>query len=334
MNGKKKKIIISIGAIILVFAIGIASYAATQWTKIKKTDPKKEDLEVSQTVEENLGGNYLNIALFGINIKGQEDEQVDSDAVYIASINLKTKEVGLVSVYGNTILGDGTGKTIRMKDAYAEGGAEKAIAIINKNLDLNIEKYVSVNFKAMADMVDILGGVEIDVKEEEIPHIDGYARDIAKMLGKEEVKLEQPGIQTLNGIQTVGYSRIRITEGGDVERESRHKVVIEHLLSKLLNAGFTQMDEIMDQIFPQTETNFKLDEALKYSKDAGAYKVSAMQSFPAEIKPQERKEDGDYEEKVICKDYLKDVSALHQSLFGEENYQTPNSVKEIAEILK
>lgn len=331
---KKKYWVAAIIVVVLVLAAAVGGYAANKWGKIKKTDLKKENLEVSKEVEQQLDGGYLNVALFGVNMKAEDDTAVDSDAVYIASVNLDTKEINLVSVYGNTILAGG-GERIRMKDAYASGGPEKAIAVLNESLDLDIQKYVSVNFKAMADVIDLLGGVEIDVAEEEVPHVDGYVRDMAVLLEQKETKLAGTGKQTLNGLQAVGYCRIRVTDGGDVKRSGRQQLVIEQMLKKLEDAKFAQMDKIMDKVFPQVETNFKFDEAANYGKDIASYKFKSMQSFPFEIKPQTREggKDGDYAETVECADYEKNVVELHESLFEGVKYEVSDNVKKIAELL-
>lgn len=331
---KKKAVIIAVIVVVLTLIAAVGVYAAYKWGKIKKTDLKKENLEVSKEVEQELEGGYLNVALFGVNMKAKDDATVDSDAIYIASVNLDTKEINLVSVYGNTILAGG-GKKIRMKDAYASGGPEKAIAVLNESLDLDIQKYVSVNFKAMADAIDLLGGVEIDVAEEEVPHVDGYVRDMAALLEQKETKLEGPGKQTLNGLQAVGYCRIRVTEGGDIKRSGRQQLVIEQMHKKLEDAKFAQMDKIMDKVFPQVETNFKFNEAANYGKDIALYKFKSMQSFPLEVKPQTREggKDGDYAEIVECADYENDVMKLHESLFKEVKYEVSDQVKKIAELL-
>ena len=180
----KKKIIIGVIAVLAAAAIGIGVYANSKLSKVKQTTVDEDQLEISEEVEEEIGANYLNVAIFGVNAKSADDKAVDSDAVYVASLNEKTKEVKIFSVYGNTML-EHNGKSVKMKEAYAEGGAEEAIAVLNENLDLNIKDYVTLNFAAMVDMIDTLGGIEIEVTEEEIPHINGYAQGIAKALGKD-----------------------------------------------------------------------------------------------------------------------------------------------------
>lgn len=334
---KGKKQIYIMGALLIIAAliVVIAAYTTNKWDKVQKAELDEEELGISEEIEEELGEDYLNVALFGVNMKAEGDEHVDSDAVYVVSVNLSTKELQLVSVYGNTVLVSDSGKTVRMKDAYASGGPQEAIALLNENLDLDIQDYVSVNFKAMADVIDILDGVEIDVTKEELPHVNGYARDIAKLLGKEQEPLEKEGLQTLNGIQAVGYCRIRITEGGDVRRAGRQQMVIDQMKQKLEKAGFSQMDEIMDKVFPEVETNFELSEAVGYGKDLPSYSFVGMYAFPMSIKEQSRDggKDGDYAEIVECSDYEKDVITLHQQLFKGIDYVPTDRVKKSAEIL-
>lgn len=211
MNNKKK-VIIGIVAVIAVAVIGAGVYASGKLSKINKKEVNEETIQVDEKTEEELGEEYLNVAVFGVNTISEDEEAVDSDVVFVVSLNTKTKEVKLLPVYGNTFL-EYNGEEVRMKDVYAKDGAEGAITLLNETLDLNIKDYVSVNFKALADAIDILGGVEIDVTKEEIPHINGYAQGIAELYSKKAPVVEKPGKQTLDGIQAAAYCRIRVTEG-------------------------------------------------------------------------------------------------------------------------
>lgn len=334
-RGKKQVYLMAVLLAVTALIVGIAAYTTNKWDKVQKTELNEEELGISEETEKELGEGYLNVALFGVNRKAEGDGNVDSDAVYVVSVNLSTKELRLVSVYGNTILVSDSGNTIRMKDAYAEGGPQEAVALLNENLDLDIQDYVSVNFKAMADVIDILGGVDIDVTREELPHVNGYARDIGKLLDEEQKPLEKEGIQTLNGVQAVGYCRIRITDGGDVRRAGRQQMVIDQMKQKLEKADFSQVDEIMDKVFPEVETSFKLSEAVGYGKDLPAYSFAGMYAFPMSMKEQSRDggKDGDYAEIVECSDYVKDVITLHQQLFGGIDYEPADRIKENEKIL-
>lgn len=316
----KKKIIIGVIAVLAAVAIGIGVYANSKLSKVKQTTVDEDQLEISEEVEEEIGADYLNVAIFGVNAKSADDKAVDSDAVYVASLNEKTKEVKIFSVYGNTML-EHNGKSVKMKEAYAEGGAEEAIAVLNENLDLNIKDYVTLNFAAMVDMIDTLGGIEIEVTKEEIPHINGYAQGIAKALGKDTPDVTAAGMQTLNGVQATGYCRIRVTEGGDVKRGSRQMEVINKMLEKLTTSGFEQVDKCMDIVLPNVETNFENGDIISYGADAKKYKVSLLPAFPRTIKEQVRQPQkegvqfADFEEIVEGTNLEKDVEDIHKELF-------------------
>lgn len=321
-KNKKKKIIIGSIIVILALIVGVGAYAGSKLSKIKKGKVDKVKLNISKEVDKELGDNYINVAVFGVNVIKPEESVVDSDAVYVASLNKKTKEVKLFSVYGNAMMKH-NGKDIKMKDAYAKGGPEEAISVLNETLRLNIKKYVSMNFKAMADTIDILGGIEINVQPDEIPHINGYAQGIAELMGKQPKQVTAPGNQLLDGIQATGYCRIRVTEGGDVKRGSRQQDVINKMLGKLKEAKFSQVDKIIDSVFSQVETNFKTKEIVKYGKDAMSYQIEMLKPYPRSIKPQQRKPVDpnipftDYEEIVEGIDCKKDVNEIHKELFPE-----------------
>lgn len=320
---KAQKMVRIIVAVVIVVAIGIAVYAGTKVSKVKKTEVDEENLDISEETEEKLADDYLNVAVFGINDVGDKKESVDGDAVYVVSLNRNTKEVKLLPVYGNAMMKH-EGKTVKMKEAYAQGGAEEAIAVLNETLNLNIKEYVTLNFAAVVEAIDELGGIEIDVKKDEIPHINGYAENIAKALGKSTKKIEKEGKQKLDGVQATGYCRIRVTDGGDVARTGRQQEVINQILLKMEEADYAQADKILDIIFPQIETNVEKSELIGYAGDASTYNISLIAAYPRAIKEQKRTEKkeeeqfADFEEVVEGIDTEKDVQDIHQELFPDK----------------
>ncbi len=174
-TSKAQKIVRILVAVLAVAAVGIGVYANRQASKVKQTEVKEENLQVSEEMEEELKGEYVNVAVFGVNERSAEDKTADSDAVYVASLNTGSKEIKLLPVYGNAMMKQ-DGSDVKMKDAYADGGAEEAIAALNETLELNIKDYVSLDLGALVEIIDTLGGIEIDVEQDEIPHINGYAR--------------------------------------------------------------------------------------------------------------------------------------------------------------
>ncbi len=320
-TSKAQKIVRILVAVLAVAAVGIGVYANRQASKVKQTEVKEENLQVSEEMEEELKGEYVNVAVFGVNERSAEDKTADSDAVYVASLNTGSKEIKLLPVYGNAMMKQ-DGSDVKMKDAYADGGAEEAIAALNETLELNIKDYVSLDLGALVEIIDTLGGIEIDVEQDEIPHINGYAQSIAKAYGKETVNVEAEGKQKLDGSQAAGYCRIRVTDGGDVKRADRQREVMEQIFQKLEEADFSQVDKILDTLLPKLETSFDKSEIVAYAADAADYKISSIPSYPRAIKEQERKEEKegeqftDYEEIVEGTDIKKDVADIHKELFG------------------
>ena len=142
----------------------------------------QEKMNEAVLENETLKG-YRNIALFGVDsTTGALEKGTRSDTIIIASINQDTKEVKLCSVYRDTYLNKGNDKYGKCNAAYANGGPKQAMMMLNMNLDLNITDFVTVGFQGLTDAIDALGGVWIDVDEEEIKHINNYQRCIAENL--------------------------------------------------------------------------------------------------------------------------------------------------------
>ena len=217
-----KKALKIIGIIFLAIVIIIITAILTGYfylngklSKMQQVNIDENNLSVDTAVEEQLTG-YRNIALFGVDSRDNDlGEGNRSDCIIIASINNDTKEINLVSVYRDTYVDiEGYGLD-KITHAYSYGGPELALKTLNKNLDLNIKEFVTVNFDAVADAVDALGGVDIRIEEDEISYVNSAIKDTAKHTGLEVEYINSAGMQTLNGVQAVGYSRVRYTEGGD-----------------------------------------------------------------------------------------------------------------------
>ena len=197
---KKKHITFAIEILVLVL-LAAGLFVAAKVGKIKRTDVSKGDIVINSDVD--LKG-YTNIALFGVDSReGSLDKDAHSDAILVASINNKTKDVKLVSVYRDTYLDNTNGEYRKATECYYFGGPSRAISMLNKNLDLDITDFVTVDFTAVADVVDALGGIDIDVQEDEIVHLNNYQVEGSQVTGKEIVPVEYAGLQTLNGLQAL-----------------------------------------------------------------------------------------------------------------------------------
>ena len=198
---KHKKGLTAFGIIVLVLVLILAIiiggtywYINSKLSKIQKVDIDEKDLNVSAQAEEQLA-DYRNIAIFGIDSREDTyDKGNRSDCIIIASINNKTKDVKLVSVYRDTyvqIEGHGLDK---ITHAYSYGEAPLAIKTLNTNLDLNIKEFVTVNFDAVKEIIDDIGGISMNITAEEVPHISGITK---------------AGTYNLTGEQALAYARIR-----------------------------------------------------------------------------------------------------------------------------
>lgn len=335
-NKEKKKnrglkvfgIIVLVLIIILVGIIGFTYFFVTsKLNKIQKVDIDVSQLDISEEVEQNLSG-YRNIALFAIDSRSNEDygEGNRSDGIIIASINNDTKEVKLASVYRDTyvqIEGHGLDK---ITHAYSYGEAPLAISTLNTNLDLNIKEFVTVNFDAVAEAINELGGVTITVDSQEVNYINQYIKETSKVTGISTNQLSAPGTLTLDGVQAVAYARIRYTEGGDYKRAERMRTVVEATFNKLKTKSLTEINSFVDNILPKIYTNISTNDMIAMIPDLTKYKVSDSIGWPYETRGITM--NAWYGIPVTLES---NVTRLHQELFGEQDYTPSETVKNISD---
>ena len=330
---KSKKGLKIFGIIVLILVILLLSiiggtywYVHSKLSKIEKVDINTEDLGISTNAEQNLTG-YRNIALFGVDSRNNNLERGNrSDCIIIASINNDTKEVKLISVYRDTYMQiDGFGLD-KVTHAYSYGSAELAINTLNKNLDLNIKEFVTVNFDAVAEAVNALGGVEINIEtKEEMKYLNNYISETSKVTGIPSEKLTKTGKQTLNGVQAVAYSRIRYTEGGDYKRAERMRTVIQAMVEKLKTKSIGEINNFIDIVLPKVKTNIKTGKMISLIPEMMNYKITESIGWPYETKGITL--DRWYGVPVTLEN---NVIRLHQEAFGETDYQVSEEIKAIS----
>ena len=155
----------------------------------------------------------------------------------ICSINKKTGETRLVSVYRDTLLNIGGGDYRKCNAAYAFGGPQQAVAMLNANLDLNITDFVTVGFEGLAETIDALGGIDLEITEEEMEYMNSYMDDMYYEIGTEYDEVADWGMQHLSGIQATAYCRIRYTAGDDFRRAERQRTVLMLTMEKARKAN-------------------------------------------------------------------------------------------------
>ena len=184
---RKKVIIFGIEIVVILFMVALLYLVMTHTSNEgpKVTVLETEELQIPEEVQqdETMKG-YMNIALFGVDATKESllYKGSRSDSIMIASINMDTGDIKLVSVYRDTYLNIGTDSYQKCNAAYSYGGAEQAVKMLNMNLDMDITNFVTVGYKGLSEVIDGLGGIYIDVDSEEIKHINNYQIGIAEVL--------------------------------------------------------------------------------------------------------------------------------------------------------
>jgi LCP family protein required for cell wall assembly len=326
---RNRAIIIAVEAIVILVAIVAA---VVIWAMDKKggnegagsnlisTDVNKENLSVNEELENE---DFWNIALFGVDSRtGVLGKGTLSDCIIVCSINKNTKEVKLVSVYRDTYLNIGDDTYNKANSAYSSGGPEQAIKMLNTNLDLDITNFATVDFSALVSVVDAIGGVTIDLTEEEITHLNNYQVETSKVTNGKIENVSGAGEHLLNGIQTVSYCRIRYTAGDDFKRSERQRQVIGLIIEKAKTMSPTALTKIVEEAFPKCATNIELNELLSLAKDISSYKIVDTTGFPFDKKNDILGSKGDC---VIPIGLEQNVVQLHEYLFGTEEAYTPSA---------
>lgn len=322
--------LISLGVILLLF-LGVIIYIYSKLNKIDTQKIRAEDIVINEEVKLNreldLGEGYKNVALFGVDSRdGNLGEGNRTDCIIVASLNNETKEIKMVSVYRDTLLNLSEGTYQKCNAAYSYGGPVMAINMLNMNLDLDIEDYVTVDFGAIADAIDLLGGVEIDLTEEELPYLNQYLTETANSAGKQTYFIGTPGLQLLDGVQATTYARIRSTAGGDFTRTERQRLVIEKMFEKARTADLGTINEIIDKVFPQVSTSFTIQEILMYASAYSDYTLSDNMGFPVDKSTDTVSGLGSI---VIPENLSSNVTKLHEFLFGTAGYTPSSTVQNI-----
>lgn len=322
--------------LVIIVVIIVFLYIKGKLNKINYVEIDEEKLNISETAEGNLE-EYRNIVLLGLDNRIQDDnitydnEGSRTDCIIIASINKETNDVKLISVYRDTFVDiDGYGLD-NINNAYTYGGPELTIATLNKNFDLNIKEFVAVNFTAVAEMVDSVGGVEIDITSEELKYINDYINGLGKDSGLSSENINKSGLQTLNGVQAVAYSRIRYTDGGDYKRTERMRTVLLKIFEKLKNMSVSELNKIADDMLPEVYTNIRSNEVLEMIPEIAKFNVTESIGWPYAVDGVEL-EDGLWH--GIPRTLESNVKLLHENIFNEDNYEVNETIKSISERMK
>ena len=284
-----------------------------------------------QVRQDRTMAGYQNIALFGVDSREQDLLSGDnrSDTIMICSVNKKTGETRLVSVYRDTLLNIGGGDYRKCNAAYAYGGPQQAVAMLNSNLDLNITDFVTIGFEGLAETIDALGGIDLEITEEEMEYMNSYMDDMYYEIGTEYEEVTDWGMQHLSGIQATAYCRIRYTEGDDFRRAERQRTVLMLTMEKAKKANPVRLAAAAGAVLGRTATSLSSTELMLFILRARMMDITESTGFPTEEDRMFATING---ESCVVPYYLTtNVKKLHRTLFDQEEYEPSPTVEEINE---
>ncbi len=339
-QSRYKKLIIFGLEIILLLALAVLAYfvfaATDEDTGIQRVELDDDDLSVNEQVEENEAlDQYTTIALFGVDSTvGELTKNTRSDTIMIASINNETNEVKIMSVYRDTYLNLGDDTYNKCNAAYAKGGPQAAISMLNMNLDLDITDFVTIGFDGLMDVVDAVGGIEIEIDSAELKHINNYQISIADTSDLDGYDpVTTTGLQTVDGLQAVSYCRIRYTAGDDFARTERQREVIQAILDEAQSLSVGELTGIAENAFSSIYTSLELTDIIAVLSNIAAYEIVDEGGFPGE-EYLTTATLGSVGSSVIPVDLEDAVTEFHERFFGSEAYEVSDEVKDISDKIK
>lgn len=349
MSAKKKKarkrrkiIIFSIEIVLILVLLGVV------YTVLKATGGEgpsiaewdDSDIVVNKDVQEKNENAeeedpYWTIALFGVDASTSDQLYTGSrsDSTMIASINKETGEIKLVSIYRDTYLNVGTDKYAKSNAAYSAGGAKQAINMLNMNLDLSIDDFVTVGYQALTDVINGLGGVWIDVDSEEIKHINNYQIGVSETLKCDYTPVTETGYQKLDGLQATAYCRIRQTLGDDFKRAERQREVLKAIEAEAKNANLSTLTNAFSEAMPNLYTSIGQDDIIALLGKLADYNISEENGFPQSTL-RTTAIIGGQGDCVIPTDLTANVVWLHEFLYGIDGYEVSSDVQEYSSMIE
>ena len=249
---------------------------------------------------------YWTVAVFGVDSRdGNLEKDTHSDVEMICVVDKKTGEIRISSVFRDTYMQvSAEGKYHKINQAYFDGGHKQAVDALERNLDLQIDDYATFNWKAVADAITILGGIDIDISDSELEHA---------------------GTNHLDGVQAVAYARLRLMDT-DYNRTARQRLVLSLAMEKAKQADPKTLITVVNAVMPEISTSIGVSDVLAMAKGISKYHMGETTGFPfSRTEKNIGKKDC-----VIPLTLESNVVQLHQFLYPEEPYSPSATVKKIS----
>ena len=267
---RKRNIIIISLCVFILAMIGSTVYFVASMLKDYNHDsdfPKDDDdLGISSQVDTST--DIVNIALFGVDADHKISFSGHSDSVMVISVDKKHNKIKLVSFLRDSLVKVEGHQVMKLTEAYFEGGAELAVKTLNQNYGLDIRDYAVVNYEGMSEIIDAVGGIEIEITEGERKNANTSITEMAKLRKSKPTYIAKAGKQQLNGLQAVAYARIRKVNNpngswGDFGRTDRQRLVMEKLFEKALKMGVTDYPRFIKALLPHMKTSLDIGQVAR-----------------------------------------------------------------------
>lgn len=336
-NAKAKRWgVIVVIEILLIIILIPALYVYMKLSSVQEAtaaEVDKANIVINEDVDEityqKLKG-YKTIALYGLDAREEgnlDDTGSRSDAIIIVAIDNDNKQIKLLSVYRDCCVRVPDVGLDKITHAYSYGGAELAMSTLNTNFDLGITEFASVDFGVLADIIDAVGGLDIELTDAEVMWINECIHEQNRITGSDSDDIWESGLQHLDGTQATAYARIRKADS-DFARAERQRTVLKLIFEKAKDIKLKSIMAIMDSVLPEVYTNLSKTEMLSLANDLYQYEIVESEGFPFD------KTTGSlyYDELsyVFAIDYLWNVQEMHNFLYSNEEYQPSVTVQDVA----
>jgi len=250
---KFKKIALTLICLTLIIVLSGFGYV---YYKLNKIYVKDEVIE-SETTEGTMVDGITNILLVGTD--GNNVEKGNrSDSMMVITIDSKNKDIKISSIARDTYVDIPGYSTEKLTHAYAYEGIDLLKEVFKVNFNLDIDKYIAVNFVSFMEIIDELGGVEVNIEEKDVKEVNKYINTCYGYYKNKDEKdkeyITKSGVQRLNGYQALAFSRIRYTDSA-FARDNRHREVAQSVYKEFIKGDFEEYKRCADIILDNTKTN-------------------------------------------------------------------------------
>lgn len=316
--------------VVVLLGIAVYAYVASKFNLVQRVEDFKPEnivnLELTPEQKEVMEG-YKTIAIFGVDARDSTiDKGTHSDVIMICNIDMGTGEIKLVSVFRDTYLNINDKNNYRkINAAYFDGGPTQAVKALNKNLDLNIEDYITFNWTSVIHAINILDGVDIEINSKELRYLNAFITETVKATGIGSTQIKKTGVVHMDGVQAVAYGRLRLMDS-DYVRTERQKIVVKAAFEKAKKANLAKLNELTGNILADVSTSMDWSDAMPLIENISKFYLGDSLGFPM-ARGEMRYKGGDY---VVPQTLESNVVELHQFLFANENYEPTSTLKKIS----